>query len=206
MKKRFTNSLLVAMLVIFSFISQNNFANANQSDDADKFYSLGISYVKASEWKLAIENFKKTSVLDPENPKIYSLLALCYTSTKEYDLAIENFKLAIEKCNMKILTLDPQDYKPFLGDVYEALGLVYYEKKENDLAIESFKKALESKPDNAKLYVQIGDAYAQKTIINHNRADYKKVQKYYEKALSLDPTNSGIQFKVKMIKIIISRL
>jgi len=103
------------------------------SNFADSFYLLALSYGKLREYSKAVEAAKRAIELNPKAPSYYGILGLIYQEQKKYKEAEENFKKAI--------ALDPK-YQPY----YLKLANLYYEKEAYNEAVNTLTKLIELYP------------------------------------------------------------
>ena len=98
--------------------------------------NLGVAYAKAQKYDLAIDEFKKSIMLDPQSASAYNNLGNLYRIKKEYGAAISSLKRAIE--------LAPNH--PY---AYTTLGLCYEMKTMYDEARQAYVKAVQMAPESS---------------------------------------------------------
>lgn len=126
----------------------------------DARYNLGLAYIeKAKEGsseknlKLAEEELKKATELDPNLTHVHKRLAELYKSMGRYDLSIIRYRLALAN-------------DPVSKDLWTDLGNLYLEKGEQYKAQDCFQRASEITPESSDPRVQMGLFY-----INEKRYD-----------------------------------
>ena len=104
--------------------------------DPEAHSNLGVAYAKAQKYDMAIEEFKKAIMLNPNSGAAYNNLGNLYRIKKQYNAAISSLRRAIE--------LVPDH--PY---AYTTLGLCYEMKDMYDDARQSYRKALQTAPDSS---------------------------------------------------------
>jgi tetratricopeptide (TPR) repeat protein len=177
------------------------------SNFADSFYLLAMSYGKLREYSKAVEAAKRAIELNPKAPSYYGILGLIYQEQKKYKEAEENFKKAIE--------LDPKTVIHYLN-----LANLYYEKESYNEAVNTLTKAIEINPSDIEVNHSLINIYMamgqfDKAIESANKAikyntitgvgmwikvegDYPIVDKIYEEGPA---KMAGIEIGDKIIKV-----
>jgi len=134
------------------------------------FY-LGTTLLAMDENKKALNQFKKTLLLDPEKQDlagIYSYMGVCLKGMGAYEKALEILKLGEAHDNERT-------------DIYNLMGFCHFKLKQHEQAIEAFARALDLNPGSAIDYANIGSNYRE--MEEKDKAIY-----FYEIALSIDPS------------------
>ena len=113
--------------------------------DPGLFARLGDAFFAHKDIKHAIENYEKSSKLQPNFPGVASRLGTCYVLTNNLGKAEVAFLKAVE--------LDPKN-----GSLLANLSNVFLANKKPEESISTAKRALQVTPNSA-LYVTLGNAY-----------------------------------------------
>ncbi len=175
----------------------SEFEKLLDSGDGNIYNTLGDLYLKKGDTKKAIE--------------IYHRGAGIFKDQGFYDKAKALYK--------KLLNLNPADYRATLalGELCEEKGLAteaikYYlsvadlltkEKRKNEL-VDIYQRVLNLSPSNLQMRVRVadifykegltGEAAKQYSVIGrlyHDSGDLNKAKDYYERALSINPSDRG---------------
>lgn len=187
-------------------------------DDIDALFMTGIWYGKNENYKSAIELHEKVRDLDQNYPDIYRYLSYGEGSLKNYSKSLEYNKLHTEKNPKDISAWDDiADLASILGD-YETelianLTLVelepddldrrYYTSRSYD-KMGRFKEALDysllvlDKIESARDSDYIGYL----ALLYNKLGDKEEAINYFEKSLSIDPTNETTKGNLKEFYII----
>jgi tetratricopeptide (TPR) repeat protein len=97
-------------------------------DLAPIYCDLGEIYYQLDRYDLAMANFDKSALLDPQNEKVFNLRGLVYNAKGEYAAAVRDFSLAIDLkpgevlyCNRGVSYTNSGLYEKALSDFNEAL-------------------------------------------------------------------------------------
>ena len=131
--------------------------------------NLGEAYYREGNYPEALGEFLKSETLYPGDPFLQNDLGLTYMAMKKMDLAVKHFKKAIE--------IKP-DYAPAMNN----LGTAYLDKKEWDNAIRCFKEVTEN-----LLYATPHFPLSNMGWAYYNKKEYALAEKFYLKALEIDP-------------------
>ena len=131
--------------------------------------NLGEAYYREGNYPEALREFLKSETLYPGDPFLQNDLGLTYMAMKKMDLAVKHFKKAIE--------IKP-DYAPAMNN----LGTAYLDKKEWDNAIRCFKEVTEN-----LLYATPHFPLSNMGWAYYNKKEYALAEKFYLKALEIDP-------------------
>ena len=116
--------------------------------DAQKNYDTGLALYNSGQLAEAIDAFKESNKLKPNDPQTQYMLGMAYWKSKSYNQAVDSFKRAIKN-------------KPDWDEPYFRLGLTYYVLGRAAQSSETYKKLLELNPTlAAKLSRVIGDPNA----------------------------------------------
>lgn len=144
-----------------------------ESDKAPIYYELGHLYLKKEDKVHSICAFKLALENDSENPFYNNALAYAFVQAELYDDAIEYYQKAIK--------LNPD--KKWTALVCQALGSIYAQASENnEAAIASFQAGIILDPDNAEIYMSLGDVYMAEN-------DLDKAIRAYCDAISVDSSD-----------------
>jgi type IV pilus assembly protein PilF len=131
--------------------------------------NLGEAYYREGNYPEALGEFLKSETLYPGDPFLQNDLGLTYMAMKKMDLAVKHFKKAIE--------IKP-DYAPAMNN----LGTAYLDQKEWDNAIRCFKEVTEN-----LLYATPHFPLSNMGWAYYNKKEYALAEKFYLKALEIDP-------------------
>ena len=153
--------------------------NASSNDDKkDKYNELGFSYLKLQNSNDAIEQYKQTLSIFPENGiALRGLGNVYYEIDEDYDESITYFE--------KALKVDGEASKP----IYYKLGWLYNDKERYDDAITIMLKAIEFDSENSGYREELGYAY-------YMKEEYEFAITQLNKAISLDE-NSNLAYYYK---------
>jgi len=127
----FSKSLRCASLL-------ENFLIAGGPSRYTLFYdSIGVACYKNFEFKEAVENFKKSLVLDEDQFFAHVYLARSYLHDKNFEMAKAEFQI--------VTTLDPVDKDLFY---YYQLGYAFHILGDTSRALKEYEMALKFEPDN----------------------------------------------------------
>ena len=176
--------------------SANGEANANtekivtpqEQTEAQQLLKQGQELYNDDRDEEAIEAYKKSIGLDPNNGEAYFRLGLAYMATGKKEEAEESFKKCVEVYEKHLRTnqKDAQAYY-IMGQALTRIGNYQDDRakapKVYQEAVAAFKKAIALEPENAAdMYYELGVAY--------NRLfQYQEAVKAFEKATELDPDN-----------------
>ena len=106
--------------------------------DAGSYALLGNTYFDAEHWPEAIEAYKRSLAIEPDNPDVSTDLGVSYYYTNRADEALAQFEHSLK--------VSPNHTKTLLNK-----GIVLAFGKENlDAAAETWKKLVEISPDSAE--------------------------------------------------------
>ncbi len=165
------------------------------------FNNRGIAYQKIGEYELALEDFKKSIILNSLHTKSYYNIGIVYAENEKPDSAITYFDKAItqktdyidaylnrgvaynnlgqyEKALQdfgRVITINPKDEM-----AYSNRGLVYLELKQYNDALKDFSRAIMLNPNRAQTYYLRGKT---KLLLG----DKESALKDFTTALNLKP-------------------
>lgn len=158
----------VSLILIFVGVSCT--ANLEmRKKQANASRNLGEAYYRQGNYPEALGEFLKSETIYPGDPFLQNDLGLTYMAMKQMDLAVKHFKKAIE--------IKP-DYAPAMNN----LGTAYLNKKEWDNAIRYFKEVTEN-----LLYATPHFPLSNMGWAYYNKKEYALAEKFYLKALEIDP-------------------
>jgi len=142
---------------------------ADNPEDANAHYLLGISYLKKKMVPEAVEALTRTAELIPSFAGAYLHLGINYREQKELEKALQYYEKAIE--------LEPSSVESLYNG-----GLVLFELNRVPEALTYFEKTLELKPDDPEFLEMAGRCYI-------HQGDFPKAKEYLEMARDkhLDP-------------------
>ncbi|NJN67171.1 MAG: tetratricopeptide repeat protein [Chloroflexaceae bacterium] len=105
-----------------------------RSGEAVGAYNQGNKHFQAGNYTLAIVEYSRAILSDPDFTKAYNNRGVAYTHREQYDKAIKDFNA--------VLNLDP-DYHA----AYNNRGVAYYKQGEIEKAVADFQKTLELSED-----------------------------------------------------------
>lgn len=144
------------------------------------YVHLGVLRKLRGDYEGAITYYERAIDLNPDNVAALANFGLIYFSRQEWERAIPYFQRAVE--------LDPK-----LAAAHNNLGAAYLEMKNYSAAEEHFKLSIDADANYDLPLVNLGALY----IDLNKRAEAKTV---LEKAVSLNPMNSGAQGLLRSIK------
>jgi tetratricopeptide (TPR) repeat protein len=122
---------------------------------------LGVLYARSMQYDVAIENYKKSIIIQPNYAEAYYNMGNAFKQKGNLDEAIASYK--------KVINL-----KPNYADAYYNMGNALKQKGELDPAIVSYKNAINLKPDHADAYNNLGTALQSKGDSEGAIGSYKK--------------------------------
>ena len=132
------------------------------------FYTIARAYVMKGKPQQAVEAFKETLRLDPNNSMAHALYSVQLRDMKHYVLAEQEVSVAIQ--------LDPANH----GAYFSYANILLKQKNETARAIQYSLKSLELAPDKAQYHVTLGNLLVL-------TGDIVAAEAEFQRALSLDP-------------------
>ncbi|MFM6454654.1 MAG: glycoside hydrolase family 99-like domain-containing protein [Planktothrix sp.] len=166
-----------------------------KGDFALSHHNLGDVLVRKEAWEGAIAAYQKAIELDPNFVWSHYNLAASFEQLGQWDEAVEAYRQALkiqpdlpnleEKLNQAL-------HQEVKGKLEQALSY-YRQTIENDPTdIESYQKALEIKPDDAELYLGLGNAWIAK-------GEVEKAIPAYQSAIRINPGLNEAKFKLEQL-------
>lgn len=144
------------------------FHGRDNSNLTSALYNRGLAYLKKGSYERAIIDFSSVLEINPTDGRAYYNRGNAFALANSHERAIDDYSRAI--------ALNPG--KAYL---YYSRGLAYQEVQQYyERAIEDFKQAVVLNPEDKKSYCFLGITY-------YKMKNYREAQKYFGKALSIDP-------------------
>ncbi|MGE0076633.1 MAG: tetratricopeptide repeat protein [Bacteroidales bacterium] len=115
-----------------------------ETDNPRVFALLGECYEKTNRLDLALDNYNKSIVIDPEYAEGYYGIGIVMAARQKYDISLNFIKRAI--------ALDSEQYDFWLG-----LGRVYYDINNIPEAINAYREATTLNPDEPDAYLALAE-------------------------------------------------
>lgn len=164
MKKRTLLKKILLCVVCFLCFS------IARSQDANEYYSRGVSSYGQQQYDLAITNFSNSIRLSPNYVDAYVYRGLAYYYKQNYAMAIQDYSYAI--------TLNP-NYQL----AYYNRGLTYYTIRNYDLSMADFTKSIALNPTYTSAYLSRGNVY-------YALLQYDLAIQDYTKSINTNPNDS----------------
>lgn len=146
---------------------------------ADQLLNDGIALAKAGQLNEAINTFQLAVDTEPGRPEFHFNLAVALEHAGHFDLAEVEYKTAIS----------------FETDGYTSarwnFGILLSEQKRYSEAIQIWRQLVKLDPENADLFVRIGDAYM-------DLEQYAEASEEYRTAVSISPNYAFAHNKLGM--------
>ncbi len=136
------------------------------SEEAKKYFDLGMECLKNENFEEAINNFTKVIEIDPNFKYVYNYRGFSYGSLRKYEEAIKDYTKAIEI---------NENYK----EVYYNRGVNYGSLRKYEEAIKDYTKAIEIDENYKEAYYNRGVNYG-------SLGKYEEAIKDYTKAIEID--------------------
>lgn len=148
------------------------------------YFNLGNCFLELEDYPRAIDAYKKSVVLDPDNFEAYENLAIAYSLRKEFpkSLAVLNMARKKDGFSASMAALYNDLYKLYVAQTMEE-GMDAVRKDNAERAVERFKKAIALAPEFALAYHNVGHVYFFK-------GDFENASRYLEKSVALDSHNA----------------
>jgi len=157
-------------VIVFAIGSAFLFACASFNEEPDaqalEHYHLAGDYAAQGQMNLAIGEYTKAIIIDPEYAPAYSDRGVAYRRIGDLEQAIADFDQAI--------ALDPD-----FAFAYSNRGLVFAQKGDLDRAIADFDQAI-GLAQYVNVYLARADVYVEK-------GDFDRAINDYSQAIALDP-------------------
>lgn len=152
------------------------------------YFEYGAAAERAGLYDKAADLFKQSISLDPDNAsEAYNYLGYLWADQNTHlEEAEEYIKRAV-------------DSDPTNGAYLDSLGWLHYRQGKYEQAISELLNAAKTlKEDDPTVYEHIGDTYSAMNQL-------PKALEYWQKALTLDPTNKSLATKVAQAKSRVSK-
>ena len=133
-------------------------------------------YFNTNQPDSALIVYLKSIEADPSSYVIWKQVIMIYFEQK-------NYNSAVEKCNQAI------QYFPTNPEIYFYEGIAFMQLKKNLEAARIFETGLKYVVKNKQLLQQF---YANMGEVYHTLADYENSDKYYDKAVQIDPNDGFV--------------
>ena len=136
--------------------------------EGEAHLSLGTYFYNQKQLDRALDEYRRSVQLNPDNPAAHFNLGLVYFDRKDYDAAEREYRTALE--------LDPG-----FDLAYNNLGTLHLVQKNYQQAEKDFQDALRHNPEDLKARVNLGHIYF------YVRKNYLAARREYQKALTQNP-------------------
>ena len=151
--------------------------------DADGWYYLGRAKYGENRFEEAVEAFKRSLELEPQNVKARDNLGLAYAGLNRAEDAMAAFHSAIQMQEM----LEKKDVGPFVN-----LGSLLLDQNRASDALPHLVEAVAIAPEQSKCHELLGKAYS---LLNR----LPEAQMELEKAVALAPQSAHLHFMLGQI-------
>ncbi|NES79827.1 MULTISPECIES: tetratricopeptide repeat protein [unclassified Okeania] len=155
-----------------------------KSDFCWSYNNLGDVLVKLEKWEEAVSAYRRAIELNPDFAWTYDNLGDVLVKLGNWEEAIATYRQFMEiqpnfspKVEEKFNQALHQQVK---GRLEQALSCYRQAIEKDPTDVESYQKALEIKPDDAELYIGLGNAW-------YDKREYQKAFDAYQKALQIQP-------------------
>lgn len=147
-------------------------------DQAKKLANEGDRFFRQKNYRMAVDRYQKASDLLPNFsfPALYYNKGFAHYNLQQYDLALVALNKAFD-----------QGYNQ--SEIYKVRWYLNYAAKDYDNALRDAEEAAKLEPNNANLFMAMGDIYREKNM------DRQAVAAY-EKAVLLVPTNGDLYYHI----------
>lgn len=164
-------------------------------------YNLACCYEQTKDYKYAISILARLVTLNPKSVSMSRKLADIFIKTNQPILAKEiyerilllgnvGFEVYYEYAHLCIILKDTDkaekilkkviELKPDHANAHKDLGVIYLSKRLLDYAKDEFETALKYEPENASIIAEYANFL-------HSTSDFEEAEKYYTKALEINP-------------------
>lgn len=178
-----------------------------QPGNPDSHYLLACYYQERGRHREALEEFKKTLMIDPSYVKAYNGMGVSFDLMGDFSRAIESYKTALQM-------------NPGLDYVHNNMGYSYLLQGNFDEAVTAFQKAITLNDKEKRFHNNLGLAYAEKgefhlalsafliagdetkahlnlANIHFKKGFFEEAQKHYSIALGLNPAHTVARTAIK---------
>ena len=155
----------VELIVLIKHLIQTQYIE-NPEQNAFLYLQMGLAYAEQEKYAEAIESYKKSLAIKPDQDSAYYNMGIAYAEQEKYDEAIA--------CYKKSLQINPDK-----DSAYYNMGLAYAEQEKYEEAIGFYKKSLAIKPNQDAAYNNMGVAYAE-------QEKYEEAIGFYKKSLAIN--------------------
>jgi len=158
----------------------------------DYFY-LGLNYYKQGEYDLAVTEFSRALLVNPDFAMAYYNRAVAYSQKGQFNKAISDYNKAIEADPKfaeafynrgTIFTEQGQiELDPELAEAFYNRGNINTEQDQHDKALSDYTKAIKMNP-------KFADAYYNRGSIYYGKGHYGLAISDYSKAIEINPKNA----------------
>jgi len=149
----------------------------------------------------AVEEFKKSIVLNSDYPMNYFYIAYIYFKNKKYELSKTFYDLSVRKYDLyynlaikyNALSDVVDSFRNQLANAYLHLGVINEKLGRIDLSVENYLDAIKLKNNFAQAYYNLG-------VIYWYKGDWSKVKYYFEQTLYYEPNNLEARYYLEKIK------
>jgi tetratricopeptide (TPR) repeat protein len=150
------------------------------SDYAEAYYNLGVSYGDLGEIKSAKMAYKNALRINHNYPTAQNNLGQILFTQGEFKESISHFESAFE-------------FKPDFAEAYYNLGNAYLSMEDLHNAIKLLKKAISVKPDFADAYNNLGIAYLR-------TGEQELAREFFENAIAIVPAYASAHHNLSSVK------
>jgi tetratricopeptide (TPR) repeat protein len=130
------------------------------------FYSRGVAFERAGQWKQAQADLLQALALKPDQPLVLNYLGYSWIDRGEHlHRGLEMIEKAVD--------LRPED-----GYIVDSLGWAHYRLGDYQTAVEYLEKAVELVPDDATINDHLGDAYWQTGRLIEARYQWRRALQF----------------------------
>ncbi len=199
------------------FLAAFTVAEEKQNPEAVKHYNAGVEFTRTGDFEKAVESYKASLELDPENVQTLYGLGYAYRKLDQLEAAIEYLSKAVKinpryvdahyELGLAYWTKKEYDesinqfvtvcnFGPEAGSKYSksyySIGRLYHIKKELDQALEALQMSVAMDPEYAEAHYYLGEVYMQKEALNSAIGAYQQ-------ATVLDSTYAQAFYKLGLV-------
>ena len=178
------NVLIIAVILFIFWGIMGCATNRLKEERANAHLDVGIAYIKAGQYTVALKELIEAEKLNPKNPEIYYYLGISYHGEGLVQEATKEFKKAVK-------------LKPDYSEAHNYLGTIYFSMGLWDEAIVEFNEALSNilYPRPVTALYNLGKAY-------YKKGDYQTALAKYNEAVKKEPNTVLLPLIEKDIGII----